>query len=158
VEVTAEEPDPHEGRLLGDGRFRSFDDASCLVFALRMRSVSVVSYIVSERSCITYVHVRHEVTLTSKLLASRQSMKDKMLESWNLIGRRSDIDNLLLFPLGGILWSRIKQVLENVGDPEDRNRVLWSQSVSDKHWRSGFGLSNVPRMLASVKRRRRSLQ
>lgn len=79
VEVTAEETDPHEGRLFGYGRFRSLDDASCLVFALHMRLVSVVSYIVSEGSCITYVHVRYEITLTSKLLASRQSMKDKML-------------------------------------------------------------------------------
>lgn len=68
--------------------------------------------------------MRHEVTLTSKLLASGESMKDKMLESWNLIGRRSDVDNLLLFSLGGILWSRIKQVLENVSDPEYRIRVL----------------------------------
>lgn len=158
VEVTAEESDPHEGCLLRYGRFCSFDDASCLVFALHMRLVSVVSYIISKWSCITYVHVRHEITLTSKFLASGESMKDKMLESWNLVSRRSDVDNLLLFPLGGILWSRIKQVLENVSDPKDRNRVLWSQCVSNKHWRNGFGLSNVPQMLASVKRRRRSLQ
>jgi hypothetical protein len=132
-EITREQPDPEESRLLRQLGQSRLNIIGGLVFALyhcqRAASASErqnTSPTLSQNQTKTHVQMRHIIPFPSQLLPRRQRMQDQMLERRDLIRRSSDVNQLLRLLLRSSHRSEFEHVFEEIGHAEDGVGALCS--------------------------------